>query len=124
MNTKKRLLILLAFTVCLSAVCIGFMRFAPVSWDAGACGGGYGGFILEKYESELTEKLMASKGGDVTYVKAVPGTQEAEWDRNTIRLDFDIVYKTGGEEMTERVSVCGHRVWTDTFEWDAPEKVI
>ena len=71
------------------------LRSLPVSWDAGACGGGYAAFVFDKYSGELVEKLRSSLDDAVaaSSMQAVRGTQTAKWNGRTILLQFDITYR-------------------------------
>ena len=109
-----------------AALCVllgGFLllRSLPVSWDAGACGGGYAAFVFDKYSGELVEKLQ-SKLNDAdaaSSVRAVRGTQTAKWNGRTILLQFDITYRHSAYgAVTKSVLFTGRRVWFDTYDWN------
>ena len=92
----------------------------PVSWDAGACGGGYAAFVFDKYSSELVEKLRSSldDADAVSSMRAVRGTQTAKWNGRTILLQFDVTYRHSEYgTVTKNVCFTGHRVWFDTYNW-------
>ncbi len=120
---KKRLwiisLIVLLLIVGLSIA--GYIYTRPVKWDAGACGGGYGTWIFDKYNRELTEKFLNGMGAEkenIISAEAIRGTHDADWEDRQIFLEFDIKYKhkTDGE-ITEKVRFIGTRYWIDSFKW-------
>lgn len=119
---KKRLRIGLPaalILVCIigSLICIHML---PVRFDAGACSGGYGTFLFDKYSEELVEKFyngMADNSG-VSSVSAIRGTQEASWDGRSLYLQFDIQYEhSEAGTVTEQVGFIGRRTWFDTYKW-------
>lgn len=92
----------------------------PVDWDAGACGGGYATHIFDKYSEALVQKYLdgSSEKNNITSIKAVSGTQEAEWEDRTIQLHFDIQYEHSVEGIiTDSITFIGHRYWFDCFKW-------
>lgn len=111
-----------------AALCVllgGFilLRSLPVSWDAGACGGGYAAFVFDKYSGELAEKLRSSLDDAVaaSSMQAVRGTQTAKWNGRTILLQFDVTYRHSEYgTVTKSVLFTGHRVWFDTYDWSEP----
>lgn len=97
-----------------------FVRNLPIDYDAGACGGGYGTFIFDKYSEELTSIYFdgLDDNSNISSIKAIRGTQEAQWENQTIFLQFDIEYKDSKKgTVTERVRFIGQRTWFDTYDW-------
>ncbi len=97
-----------------------YARNLPVDWDAGACGGGYATFIFDKYSDELVQKYLNGSADkeNITSIEAVRGTQTAEWEGQTIFLQFDIEYQHSTQgKVTERVRFVGQRTWFDTYDW-------
>ena len=99
------------------------LRSLPVSWDAGACGGGYATFVFDKYSGELVEKLQSglNDADETCSIQAVRDTQTAKWSGHTILLQYDVTYQhreygTG----TKSVVFTGHRVWFDTYDRGKP----
>ncbi len=97
-----------------------YARNLPVDWDAGACSGGYDTFVFDKYSDELVQKYLdgSDEKDNITSIQAVRGTQVAEWEEQTIFLQFDITYTHSKKgEVTERLRFIGQRTWFDTYDW-------
>lgn len=121
-KTKKYISIALVVALVLGCILgsILYIRNLPVDYDAGACGGGYATFIFDKYNEELTEKYVSGMidNSNISSAKAVRGTQEAEWEDQTLFLQFDIQYEHSTQgTVTERVRFIGQRTWFDTYDW-------
>ena len=121
-KTKRYISIALVIALILGCIvgAIIFIRNLPVDYDAGACGGGYATFIFDKYNEELVEKYYNGMAdhSNISSVKAVRGTQEAEWEEQTIFLQFDIQYEHSAQgTVTERIRFIGQRTWFDTYNW-------
>ena len=55
---------------------------------------------------------------NISSVEAIRGTQEAEWEDQTLFLQFNIQYEHSTQgTVTERVRFIGHRTWFDTYDW-------
>ena len=118
---RKRSVLCVFFAVLLCALLGGFLllRGLPVSWDAGACGGGYAAFVFDKYSAELVEKLRRGldDADEASSIQAVRGTQTAKWDGRTIFLQFDVTDPHGESgSVTKSVHFTGRRVWFDTYD--------
>lgn len=112
------LLVTLIFGIVISSII--YIRNLPIDYDAGACGGGYATFIFDKYNEELTKKYIDGRIDDsnIVSVEAVRGTQKAQWEEQTISLQFDIQYIHPSQgTVTERVHFIGKRIWFDTYDW-------
>lgn len=123
-NKKKRIKIIVAVIVCLllagAVGGVAYIRNLPVDWDAGACGGGYSTFIFDKYSEELVQKYFEgmADNSNIISIEAIRGTQEAQWEDQTIFLQFDIQYEHATQgNITERVRFTGQRTWFDTYDW-------
>lgn len=123
MKKKNIRIIAVAFICILFVGVIGsmsYIRNLPVDYDAGACGGGYATFIFDKYNEELIEKYCdgMADNSNISSVKAIRGTQEAQWEDQTIFLQFDVQYEHSTQgTVTERVRFTGQRTWFDTYDW-------
>lgn len=99
---------------------VTYVRSLPVDWDAGACSGGYGTFIFDKYSDELVQKYIegSSDKEEIISIEALRGTQSAQWEGQTISLQFDIRYEHQNKgNITETVHFIGERIWFDTYDW-------
>lgn len=106
--------------MCIAYRHIAYIRNLPVDWDAGACGGGYSTFIFDKYSVELVEKHFngMADNSSVTSIEAIRGTQDAQWEDQTIFLQFDVQYEHATQgTVTERLRFTGQRTWFDTYDW-------
>ena len=123
--SKKKLIVCLTTGIACIVLAgiimsINYIRKLPVDWDAGACSGGYAAFIFDKYNQVLTQKYLDGLGDkdDILSVKAIKGTQEAEWEDQTIYLQFDLQYEHSTQgTVTETVRFIGQRTWFDTYDW-------
>ena len=121
-KTKKCISIALVVALVLGCIMgsIIYIRSLPIEYDAGACGGGYATFIFDKYNEKLTEKYVSGmiNNSNISSAKAVRGTQEVEWEDQTLFLQFDIQYEHSTQgTVTERVRFIGERTWFDTYDW-------
>ncbi len=119
---KKYISIALVVALILGVIMgsIIYIRNLPVDYDAGACGGGYATFIFDKYNEKLVEKYFNGMvdNSNITSIEAIRGTQEAQWEDQTIFLQFDIQYEHSSQgTVTERVRFIGKRTWFDTYDW-------
>lgn len=119
---KKYISIALVIVIVFGCIIgsILYIRNLPVDYDTGACGGGYATFIFDKYNEELVEKYYngIADHSNISSVKAVRGTQEAEWEDQTLFLQFDIQYEHSVQgTVTERIRFIGQRTWFDTYDW-------
>ncbi len=113
----KGLLAVVAVVLLTAAAAALSVHFASVSRDAGACGGGFGTYIFDKYSSHLTGLYGQHRETGYRF-EALRGTQEAAWEGRTITLSFDIRYRDNERGVvTDRVCFRGKRVWTETFRW-------
>lgn len=119
---KKYIIITLVVSIVLGCIIgsIFYIRNLPIDYDAGACGGGYATFIFDKYNEELVEKYYngIEDNSSISSIKALRGTQEAEWEDQTLFLQFDIQYEHFSQgTVTERIRFIGQRTWFDTYDW-------
>ena len=121
---RKRRFLYGFFAVLLCVLLGGFflLRSLPVSWDAGACGGGYAAFVFDKYSAELAEKLRSElNDAAAASLQAVRDTQTANWNGRTMYLQFDVTYRHSEYgTVTKSVLFTGRRVWFDTYDWSEP----
>lgn len=121
---KKAIKIIVSVLVCVLLIgtvgSVAYIRNLPVDWDAGACGGGYSTFIFDKYSVELVEKYFngMADNSSITSIEAIWGTQDAQWEDQTIFLQFDVQYEHATQgTVTERLRFTGQRTWFDTYDW-------
>ncbi len=121
---RKSKIVISAVLSVVFLICVGsvvFIATRPVSYDAGACGGGYETYIFDKYHELLLQEhtfLSPDSQENILSAKAIRGTHSADWEGDTIHLQFDVkyVHKTNGT-MIDTMRFTGHRIWRDTFRW-------
>ena len=104
-----------AFALIISAVI--FIHTRPVSWDSGACGGGFATAVFDKYSEELVEKFV-NGGEGIANAKAIRGSHEASWDGRMIFLKFDVEYDNAdGQKINRTLHFTGERIWNMVYKW-------
>ena len=93
------------------ALCI---HLAPVSYDAGACGGGFDTWIFDKYKDDLLQKYITEYKADLNGIEIIEESKEIDYKGRYISIRFDI--KEKGKERT--LYFVGKRVWIETYKWD------
>ncbi len=114
------LLVVLAVFLLLATLYIGWGRTRTVAFDAGACGGGYGTYIFDKYQDRLVNIFLAGndRAADISDISALRGTQQASWEGQTLYLEFTMQYThTEAGALQQQVRFVGHRIWFDTYRW-------
>ncbi len=102
-HIKKISLLTLAFLLLLTACGAFVIHTLPVAWDAGACSGGFGTHIFEKFSSQLAKDYLDRKHDHdaITSVESIRSTENGvQWNDRTLFLSFDIQYEhksRGGE---------------------------
>lgn len=118
--TGKMLAVILCLVFLCAAGIVVYLRILPVDYDAGACSGGYETFIFDKYNEELV-KLYCNDledGSAISSAKAIKGTEQADWEKRTIYMQFNIQYEHATKgTVTETVEFTGKRTWFDTYDW-------
>ncbi|MBR3596680.1 MAG: helix-turn-helix transcriptional regulator [Clostridia bacterium] len=121
-KAKMRWIITSALSVTLFSIMIfGFVAFIhtrPVSFDSGACSGGFGAYIFQKYGDELTEMHFEKWDADEIDYHIVTETHSVSWADRLIFLEFDVIYTfANGEENRETLQFIGERYWTEKYSW-------
>ena len=109
--------IFLTITICvvlLAVVSTLFIYFAPVSYDAGACGGGFDSWIFNKYKNELLQKYSAEYNSDLSSIEIIDDSKEVNYEGRYISIQFDINEK----DKQHTLYFVGKRVWIETYRWD------
>jgi len=108
--------IVLTITICIALLafsCSLCIRFAPVSYDAGACGGGFDAWIFDKYDNELLQIYITKYNSDLSNIEIMDDSKEVDYEGRYISIQFDI--KEKGKQQT--LYFVGKRVWTETYRW-------
>ncbi len=82
-NLSQEHIVIIMATLLIFVLIAGAVKIytLPVEWDAGACAGGYGTFIFDKYSESLVQKYLDGSDikDEIVSIEAIKGTQEAEW---------------------------------------------
>ncbi len=112
-------ILLLFCTICFSVV--WYIHTRPVEWDSGACGSGYTTWIFDKYSNELIQTFLNGMGEEkekVISIRAIRGTQNAEWEDRQMFIDFEVEYEHKDYGIVkEKIRFIGTRYWIEAFKW-------
>lgn len=95
-----------------------YLHFAPVSFDASACGGGYKKWVADRHSEDLINLFIQEQGLDhltKLVLRSNPSdiADTIKWDgRNiyaTIKLEVD------GNPVS--ISFSGKRYWIEKYDW-------
>ena len=109
--------IVLTITICvvlLAIACSLFIHFAPVSYDAGACGGGFDTWIFDKYKNELLQKYITEHNSDLSNIEIIDDSKVVNYEGRYISIQFDINEK----DKQHALYFVGKRVWIETYRWN------
>ena len=91
-----------------------------VDFDAGGCSSGFKTSVFDMYNEELVEKFYqgADDKDKISDIKAIKGTHDATWEKNSIHLTFDIQYEYEDEgTVTQTLTFIGKRRWINVYDW-------
>ena len=111
---KKNVLTITICIVLLAIACSLFIHFAPVSYDAGACGGGFDTWIFDKYKNELLHKYITEHNSDLSNIEIIDDSKEVEYKGRYISIQFDINEK----DKQRTLYFVGKRVWIENYSWE------
>ena len=111
---KKFVSITAICIILLAIVCSLCIHLAPVSYDSGACGGGFGTWIFGKYKDELLHKYIAEHNADLNSIEITEGSKEINYEGRYISIQFDI----NENDKQRTLYFVGKRVWTETYKWE------
>jgi len=111
---KRTVLVIIIGIVSIAIVCSLYIHFAPVSYDAGACGGGFDTWIFNKYKNELVQKYITEHNSDLSNIEIIDDSKEVNYEGRYISIQFDINEK----DIQQTLYFVGKRVWTETYRWD------
>lgn len=102
------------FVILISSVT--FIATRDVSFDAGACSGGFKTYIWNKYKDELFEKYLDGFENDNCNRELIEDSQYVVFKDRTIVFFFDVaVTDENGEKWTDYVHIRGKRVWHEKY---------
>lgn len=111
---KKCVLPVVICVVLLAVICLLCVHFAPVSYDAGACGGGFDTWIFDKYKDKLITKYVTEYDSELSNVEIIDDSKEVNYEGRYISIQFDIKEK----DKQQTLYFVGERVWIETYRWD------
>ena len=111
---KKIILTITLCVVLISITCSLFIHFAPVSYDAGACGGGFDTWIFDKYKNELLQKYITEHNSDLSNIEIIDGSKVVNYEGRYISIQFNIKEK----DKQRTLYFVGKRVWIETYRWE------
>lgn len=111
---KKEVFVIAICIILLGIICALCIHFAPVSHDAGACGGGFDTWIFDKYKDELLQKYITEHNSELSNIELIDDSQEVNYEGRHISIQFDIREK----DKTHTLYFVGKRVWVETYRWD------
>ena len=115
----KILIKVFSIVACILVIGVASMHFLPVSWDAGACAGGFKTYIYQKNIDELAS-LYAGTHNEYKTVLAKRKLSEYDvsWNGRYLYLDavFDVSDSDNKRELIF-VEFVGKRYWTEKYAW-------
>lgn len=95
-----------------------FLHFAPVSYDAFACSGGYSRWVADKYSEKLIEIFILEQGlKQNTNFNIISKPEEIA---NTVKWNGRNIYATLKIEVEDKiytVDYIGKRYWIEKYDW-------
>ena len=119
------IIIVIITAVITFAATVIFIANAPVSFDAGACGGGFATAVFDQYADALIRdnyfyltKDFKSKGIEVVGITPDRSSREATYEGKAIYMSFDIKYSFSNlDSLTKRIRFMGDRKWIQYYQW-------
>ena len=102
--------------VLIPFICVTIYRFLPVSYDAGACGGGFNTYIYNKNIDNLIE-IYAGNNNIDSEISATNNFSVKYHGRN-IYITAVITYSEENEPIEKEVKFKGKRIWTEKYIWE------
>ncbi|MBR5805880.1 MAG: helix-turn-helix transcriptional regulator [Oscillospiraceae bacterium] len=119
----KYIFVIIVTAVITFAATVLYIANQPVSFDAGACGGGFATAVYDQYADRLIEDnyfylTRDIKDKDVVSISPVRETRDVKYEGKAIYMSFDIVYTFGDfTSKTEKISFVGERKWIQNYKW-------
>ena len=110
--------IIMTITICIVVLAVIFslcIHFAPVSYDAGACGGGFDTWIFDKYKNELLLKYTDEHNSELSNIEIIEDSQEVNYEGRYISIQFDM--KENDKQKT--LYFVGKRMWVENYRWNS-----
>ncbi|MBE6008400.1 MAG: hypothetical protein E7235_04280 [Lachnospiraceae bacterium] len=112
MKYLKMLILLIAL---IPFLCITIYRFLPVSYDAGACSGGFDTYIYNKNIDELTE--LYSENNNILSKVSYGDDFTVSYQGRNIYITTSLSHNEDENIINEDVCFKGKRIWTEKYIW-------
>ena len=119
----KYIFVIIVTAVITFAATVLYIANQPVSFDAGACGGGFATAIYDQYADRLIEDnyfylTRDIKDKDVVSISPVRETRDVKYEGKAIYMSFDIVYTFSDfSSKNKKISFVGERKWIQNYKW-------
>ena len=100
-----------------------FIANRPVSFDAGACGGGFATAVFDQYSVKLINDNYFSltrdfKDNDVISIFPIRESRDLHYEGKAIYMSFDAEYTfTDNTTKTVQLQFMGERKWIQCYDW-------
>ena len=119
----KYIFVIIVTAVITFAATVLYIANQPVSFDAGACGGGFATAVYDQYADRLIEdnyfyltKDINDK--DIVSISPVRETRDVKYEGKAIYMSFDIVYTFSDfSSKNKKISFVGERKWIQNYKW-------
>ena len=119
----KYIFVIIVTAVITFAATVLYIANQPVSFDAGACGGGFATAVYDQYADRLIEdnyfyltRNIMDK--DVVSISPVRETRDVTYEGKAIYMSFDIVYTFSDfSSKNKKISFVGERKWIQNYKW-------
>ena len=119
----KYIFVIIVTAVITFAATVLYVANQPVSFDAGACGGGFATAVYDQYADRLVKDnyfylTMDIKDKDVVSISPVRETRDVKYEGKAIYMSFDIVYTFSDfSSKNKKISFVGERKWIQNYKW-------
>ena len=119
----KYIFVIIVTAVITFAATVLYIANQPVSFDAGACGGGFATAVYDQYADRLIEDnyfylTRDVKDKDVVSISPVRETRDVTYEGKAIYMSFDIVYTFSDfSSKNKKISFVGERKWIQNYKW-------
>lgn len=119
----KYMFVIIVTAVITFAATVLYIANQPVSFDAGACGGGFATAVYDQYADRLIEDnyfylTRDVKDKDVVSISPVRETRDVKYEGKAIYMSFDIVYTFSDfSSKNKKISFVGERKWIQNYKW-------
>lgn len=107
------------------AATILYVLNRPVSFDAGACGGGFATAVFDQYADKLVAdnyfyltRGLKELGMEACSLSPVRESRDVNYEGKAIYMSFDVEYQLAdSRSITVPVRFIGERKWIQQYEW-------